>query len=276
MFRACLNDCHGAFDFISEHVRPAVTTEVRKPRCQAKPMLGVLLRLLGLLRSALKLNEPGDFQSHSAIARAIFEIAVDACLLYLDADKTLEMYEAWEMSAKLKAAKTIEEYRAAQPLSSVKRSPQAEFIAKNEATIIQDRKRLWPGSNSTKPKQPKGEKSTKAKHPNRWTGRDLAADAMKAHKLRPELGFEEFYRSRYAMLNWHIHGSGLAGIKNMPAHEFPTIAGFALKDCADFAFVAIRLIVEALGLFDAAMEEEFEDVAMRRALATHKILTGQG
>ena len=176
-----------------------------------------MLRAIAWLRSLAKLNHPGDFQAVTAAARALFEGAVDVTLLHYDpATFPPERMDAWQDSAKLKHAETVARYLAETGRDASGEHREVLAYAKREKARIEAlRSRWWPNYNG--------------KHPSRWTGLDLAADAKAADALLDE-GFQGFYRLRYPQLCWNVHGSGAAGIANIAPEHFPFIGGMAAPD----------------------------------------------
>lgn len=216
---------------------------------------GQLLRAIAWLRSIAKLDHPGDFQAVTAGARAIFEGAVDVTLMHFDpTGNGPEKMDAWENSAKLKLAQSASQFIADAGRKATESEQHMQtFIKNNKAVIEKLRVKNWPNH--------------KGKHPPRWTGRDLAQDAEAAEKLQAE-GFEEFYRLRYPMLCWNIHGSGLAGVANIRAEAVPYIGSRAAADAAKFSRVVAEVVSKHLGCWDEDNFKKLPDqVKEARALA---------
>ncbi len=210
-----------------------------------------MLRAIAWLRSLGKLNHPGDFQAVTAAARSLFEGAVDVTLMHFDeASFSPEKMDAWEDSAKLKHAQTVAAYFA-----ELGRDPSDEgrtilaYASREKPRIEKLRARWWPNQDG--------------KHPPRWTGRDLAADAKAADRLLAE-GFEDFYRLRYPQICWNVHGSGAAGIANISPEHFPFVGGRAYGEAAKFARVVAEVVARRMGCWD---EAAFKNLAERLTLA---------
>jgi hypothetical protein len=249
--------------FIDEKVRSQV--DARVPGVpHGIAFQGQLLRAIAWLRSIAKLNHPGDFQAVTAGARAIFEGAVDVTLMHFDpTGNGPEKMDAWENSAKLKMAQSASQYIAGVGRKATEPEQHMQTFIKNAKGIIEKlRVKHWPNH--------------KGKHPPRWTGRDLAQDAEEAEKLQAE-GFEEFYRLRYPMLCWNVHGSGLTGLANIRAEVIPYIGSSAAEDAAKFARVVAEVVAKHMGCWD---EESFkklpEQVDMARAAAYVSAMGGVG
>jgi hypothetical protein len=239
--RALYAEAQAVALFIDEKVRAQVDARV-----SAVPhgvvFQGQLLRAIAWLRSLAKLDHPGDFQAVTAGTRAVFEGAVDVTLMNFDPTTNgPEKMDAWEDSAKLKHGQTATDY-----LAAVGRQPtEAEqhmlnYVSREKARIEKLRCVHWPNH--------------KGKHPPRWTGRDPAQDAKDADKLLAE-GFEEFYRLRYPVLCWNVHGSGLTGVANIRAEAIPYIGGRAAAEAAKFARVVAVVVAKHMGCWD---EESFK------------------
>jgi hypothetical protein len=169
------------------------------------------------------------------------------------------MIVAWERSALLAAAEKTKTYydKSKRPIAG-EHEERISFVGRESDAIKALRRTTWP--NRKKPET----------HPQRWTGRSLGDDAKHA----TELGgyeFESFYALRYAEWCWGTHGSGLAGIRPIPAEHFPAIAAFALHESARFALLTARLVLRYFDLWDEIVAVRFEhldkEVSNNRALA---------
>ncbi len=167
-----------------------------------------MLRAIAWLRSLVELDRPRDFQANAAGARALFEgrRGRTATLMHFDpATFSPEKMDTWEDSAKFKHAGTVSGYLAdagAQPLR--RGADDSGLREKREAPNREaPRRKWWPNHDE--------------KHPPRWAGRNLAADAQAADKLLAE-GFEEFYRLRYppGAENGAIQSNPIVDTKNKP------------------------------------------------------------
>jgi len=204
-----------------------------------------MLRAIAWLRSLGKLNHPGDFQAVMAAARALFEGAVDVTLMHFDPKNfSPEKMDAWEDSAKLKHAQCIERY-----LVDTEREPSDDertvlaYAGREKLRIEKSRMQWWP--------------SHGGKHPPRWTGHDLAADAKAADKLLDKR-FEEFYRLRYPEICWSVHGSGAAGIADVLPEHFPFIGGRGYREAANFARIVAEVVSRHMGFW---VEDTFSELS---------------
>lgn len=260
---AAYAECQVVALFIDEKVRRPVDARTASVT-HGIVFQGQLLRAIAWLRSIGKLNHPGDFQAVTAAARALFEGAVDVTLMHFD-PKTFApaKMDAWEDSAKLKHAQTMAAYLAdLGRMPTTEELPILDFLANERTRIDGARKRFWP--------------SLKGKHPPRWTGQDLAADAKAADKLHDD-GFEAFYRLRYPQLCWNVHGSGLAGVANIRAEAFPYIGGRAYRESAKFAVVIAEVVARHMDCLDEAAFADLREQRRRAAaLVFGSTLAGSG
>lgn len=140
-------------------------------------------------------------------------------------------------------------------------SEQASFAMKEEAAIVRMRTLLWPQFHGG--------------HPNRWTGRSLdrdviAADNSWGDEIAREFGesLTEFYETEYRRMNWNVHGSGLAGIRDLSPDGIHALCGLGFKWCADLAMLCTKAVLVdfrfATHLPDFA--RTWEEVRRRRLL----------
>lgn len=234
--------------FLAQYMRSQVyplLVQAQKQSDRQRCLEGMFLRALAWMQSLAKLDQPTDFQAIAACNRALLEIAVDMVLLYHDkTNGSTEQLEWWEQSAKLHVAENLVKFYedAGKPVPS-EYQPQVEFIQQQKTKIDQQRSTLWP------------HKGNKPKHPPRWTGdRDLLSDIREADKLHGmevqqvlKVTLEEFYATEYRRMSWYIHGSTLAGIRNVPPEGFDLACLFAYRMCAGLAMLCTRIVLEEFG-----------------------------
>ena len=241
--------------FIDEHVRHRVEAGAAADASTA-PAVGLLLRVIGWLRTFAKLNHPADYQAAAAGTRAMFEIALDLTFLHFDRKEyPVDKLLTWEQSARLHDAEAVARY--IDKLKGTAADPGGldvilEFPKRFGPAILAARARYWP---------PKPGKT--AKHPSRWTGRTLDTDAEEADKLA-DRGFLAFYERRYRQVCWNVHGSGLAGVTGLDMELFPGLTAFAFDETARFAIVAAEMAVRFVGKWDADVDGLFVDIRKRR------------
>lgn len=244
-----------------DNISRNVLSTLVDPTPRETALYGMFLRATGWARTLKKLNEPTDVQAIVACNRSLLEVAVDIVLLHSDATES-SAWHWWEQSAKLKSAKAILAYYAKKGMSVPESySEQASFAAKEEATIVKMRNVLWP--------------QLSGGHPNRWTGKSLDRDVLAADnswgdEIATEFGesLTEFYETEYRRMNWNVHGSGLAGIRNLSPDGIHALCGLGFKWCADLAMLCTKAVLVdfrfATHLPDFATK--WEDVRCRRLL----------
>jgi len=180
-----------------------------KPSERDNCFLGTYYRTAGNIDSLLALDNGKHFQAAAMLSRSLYELAVDIYLIDKVPQGWMKMVFFVEVE-KLRIARKLVEFAAANSARAIDVSVQTNFIAHNEKRIEGNRKTLWPHL----------KKPGDLKH---WSGKNLSERAAL-------LGdpFDEMYNSHYPRLSWYVH-SGLTGVVNMPSDRFPLVHGFALS-----------------------------------------------
>lgn len=260
--RAMFLDCRRVHEFLNVRMRPRIAYAAGSAESR-DAFFGLYLRVLAWLRTLWKLDEPGDFQAVTVASRTLFEIAVDLTIMHFDAKANPPAkMDAWEDSAKLKAARRVRTFvdRPGSTESETDYRPFLTFLSKNEQRVKALRLRWWP------PKQGK-----KSEPPERWTGRNLSDDAAKATDLYRAGKFDAYYARRYSQNCWNTHGSGLAGVRGVPAEDFPALASLAFSECAQYALIAAEMALRHFCIWETAIPE-FEALHRERARANADVL----
>jgi hypothetical protein len=168
--------------------------------------LGTYYRTAANVDSLLALNSGQHFQTAAVVARSLYELAVDVHLIDKVPQAWMKMVFFVDVE-KLRVARSMVNFAAANPDRKIDVSAQNEFITKRAAAIEGNRKTLWP----------------QAKKLNHWSAMNLPDRA----KLLGD-PFDELYYSHYARMSWYVH-SGLTGIMNLPSDFFPMVHGSALS-----------------------------------------------
>ena len=132
---------------------------------------------------------------------------------------------------KLRCARKIVAYKAANPGITLDDTVYHEFITKQGAGIDAKHLTLWPAKT---PGQ--------AQKIDHWSGLDLRSRALKIGDL-----FVQIYDVQQPQWSWQVH-SGITGIVNLKAETFSAIAGSCLKSCADFHKEILAAISEEFHL----------------------------
>jgi len=179
-------------------------------------LIGLWLRARAWMQSLELLNHAKHYQAMSSANRALIEITVDIILLYLDKTNVSgEKLYWWGQSEKVRAAELMLNYYNSHELAVPDEyMPLIEYYNDNKTIVDSARQKYWPNPNT----------ALKAEHPRRWSGRsDLirdiqTVDELFGNEIKAELGrtMEEFYRTEYRKMNWHIH-SGVNSYNNISA-----------------------------------------------------------
>ena len=129
--------------------------------------IGNYYRAVANIESLLSLKSARDLQAISMVARGLFELAVDTKLISIipDAVKKIVTFSDVE---KLRAARKIVKYKAANPSAALDATVHDTFITNNARRIDAERAAVWPGMK-------------KVEH---WSARNLA-DRVAPEKLPP-------------------------------------------------------------------------------------------
>jgi hypothetical protein len=226
----------------------------------AEPMLRLLLsptnteRCLGVLfdrslcwmLSLERLNNAQDFQAVAACVRSLLESTVDVILLCHDqSGESAERMVDWATSSKFKHCELAMKFYSDQgKCLPDEHQPMKAFFDQHLTIVPALRAKHWS-----------------AIHPPRWTGRNLANDCKEADALEPtfigaelEMSLAELYESQIRRLNWNVHGSGLAGVQNVPAAAFYLSCALGYKWSADLAMLTTKLILRDTGFASVSAE----------------------
>jgi hypothetical protein len=168
-------------------------------------------------------------------------------------DQPFEKIFGWERSAKLKQAERVKRY-----FNGNKAPPEyqlwIDFLNGTEAPAIAAyRDKWWNG-----------------RHPSRWTGSSLEADAKVANGYFNEARFEEFYNLRHSEYCWDIHGSGLAGLRSTKVDLVPAKCSQVLWEIHRLAMLIGRFVLEDLGQY---LVVEFDDFQNKVNREVERIMT---
>jgi len=194
------------------------------------------------VETLLSLKNAKDLQAIAMVARGLFELAVDTKLI--DAiPYAVNKILAFSDVEKLRAAKKIVKYKAANPGAAVDASVHDTFIANNEKRIEAERDAVWPG----------------VKKLTHWSGLDMS---RRVAVLRAP--FDEIYEIEYPQLSWDVH-SGLTGFVNLRAESFNMVAGKQNKLAGECYIVLLTAIIDEFGIAKA-------DVKVKNKLKLAKML----
>ncbi len=156
------------------------------------------------IESIVALNQLTHLQAIAAVARGLFEMAVDVALINRLPQSIEKMLALIEVE-KLRSAEAVIAFKTANPSAQVDIGTFEQFVKMEGPRIIARREFLWP-------------KSPDVQH---WS-------LLKLQKRAEMLGepFHEIYAVEYPRLSWYIH-SGLTGVANLSAASLDLMAGIA-------------------------------------------------
>ena len=246
---------------------------------------GLFLRAALGLRTMKKLEQPSDLQALAACTRSLVEISVDMLLVHEDKGSACsERMEAWQESAKLKAAMLlVEHFRSQNREVPSEYKPQADFVDNKKSEIEKKRIGLWTfytrGTNRDSQTSTIDEKTIerwKRQHPQRWTNRSLRDDMKIVDEHRRDwllkvfgLTLTEFYRAELSWINWYVHGSTLTGINNISDETFTRLCARCYEVSAYLGMICAHIIQSDYRLFELfpEMQIEWERLLNHRDLA---------
>ena len=250
--------CQRIEEFIGSSVRP-ILERTSNGDDDHQTYIGAILRVHAWLRTLGKLNHPGDFQAVLSASRSLFEIAVDLTLMKFDPTCPCAKLRAWEESAKYHSAERLARFCKDHPSTIPAGSEPVLSFLKQKTRILALRNQFWNGD----------------RHPTRWTGRKLDIDAAKSDKLRAS-GFQEYYDARHAQVCWNVHGSGLTGVRTIPAEHFPAISALGFIDASAFALIACERALQLMDRWDAISISRFENFRKDLVLTQASVLSAHG
>jgi hypothetical protein len=255
--------------YMKERASPVLQGLMNMPE-REECLYGLFLRADAWMQTLRMLDRAVHVQAIVAGNRSLLETAVDMILVHIDpTPASTERMRWWEESAKLKAAEAILTYfdqRHLHPPDVYQ--AQASFVANRKNEIEMQRQSLWPGRQDPR------------KHPDRWTGsRNLLQDVRVAdqhyeHVIKQDLGtgLEEYYETEYRKMNFMVHGSTLAGFRNLKAETITYVCAISFKVCTELAMFCTKLALEDFGFADhvPALREEWERIRKDRLIAYAK------
>jgi hypothetical protein len=188
--------------------------------------IGNYYRAVANIESLLSLKSARDLQAISMVARGLFELAVDTKLISIipDAVKKIVTFSDVE---KLRAARKIVKYKAANPSAALDATVHDTFITNNARRIDAERAAVWPGMK-------------KVEH---WSARNLA-DRVALLKAP----FDEIYEVEYPRLSWYVHSSGLTGFVDLEARTFNQLAGNQNRLAGESYVIILTAVIDEFGL----------------------------
>jgi hypothetical protein len=252
LVKACQNGSSLVAHYLQHEIRPLIRR--RRPNSGREECFwGYFNRLEPSMKGISLLEDVSFVQLVYAGTRTILEILIDSALLYHFSPRdAVERIEAWERSAKLKAAEAAVNYARKVGRETRPRYVQmAEFIESEGDSIRRMRVRFWPSPRTR----------GLGRHPDRWTDRNLLEDCREADRLQG-LRLEEFYETTYRQMNWSIHGSGFASTRGIDAPGLALDYAQGHLKSAEFALNATETILSGLGLKNEERGRRLEEIRL--------------
>jgi hypothetical protein len=188
--------------------------------------IGNYYRATANIESLLSLKSAKDLQAISMVARVLFEIAVDTKLISVIPDAVRRIV-AFSDVEKLRAARKIVKYKAANPSAAVDATVHDTFVKNNAQRIEGERATIWLG----------------IKKVDHWSARNLA-DRVGLLKAP----FDEIYEVEYPRLSWYAPASGLTGFANLDARTLNQLAGYQNKLAGESYVTILTAVIDEFGL----------------------------
>jgi hypothetical protein len=238
-----LEEARSVAKYMREKVRPRLNG-VLSPTDRVVLATGIFLRSLCWMETLSRLDRVQDFQAVSVGTRFLLEGCVDLVLINHDeyGNLTAKMSD-WVSSAKFKMSQELVKfYKARNESVPEQHEPLKFFYEANKSSISSLRSKHWSG-----------------KHPQRWTNRPLlsdcqAADLLEPIRVRAELGMSlvAFHETEIHRLNWLVHGSGIAILKNAPEPWYFNTCALGFAWSSDLAVLISALTMKTLRLDEVA------------------------
>jgi hypothetical protein len=226
-----------AFDTLE--VRGVINSLLSKTQ-EEECHLATYIRTQGNVESLLLLQHQKHVQAIAMLARALFELAVDARLLEAIPNGWLKMTAHAEVE-KLRLANKIIKFKGANRGVTTDTTVYQNFISQNSKRIAAVQKSIWPNLK-------------KVEH---WSGLTLA-DRCTFLKSP----FDQIYAEDYPRVSWYTH-PGLTGVANIPHVTFIHVCGYAFH-------LAVRSYEEslrsAIHVFKLSMGNEHIEARLDAAL----------
>jgi len=168
--------------------------------------LATYIRTRGNVDTLLLLQDPKHVQAIAMIARALFELSVEARLLETIPNAWIKITHRAEVQ-KLRLANKIIEFKKANDTVTTDTAIYQNYVDRETARITAVQKSLWPG----------------VKKVAHWSGMNLADRC--AFLKAP---FDQIYNEDYPRVSWYAH-PGLAGITHVQFVTFIHVCGYAFN-----------------------------------------------
>jgi hypothetical protein len=237
-----LEEARSVAKYMREMVRPRLDG-VLSPTEREILATGIFLRSLSWMETLARLDRVQDFQAVSTGTRFLLEACVDLVLISHDNGGQLSIKMSdWASSAKFAMSKELVQfYRARNESVPEQHEPLKFFYEANKSTIPSLRSKHWGG-----------------RHPQRWTNCGLLSDCQVADGLEPirisaelDMSLTAFHETEIRRLNWLVHGSGIAILKNAPEPWYFHTCALGFNWSSRLAVLISALTMKTLRLDEA-------------------------
>ena len=223
--------------FTQEFVHPLTTSLLTLSQRQ-KAILGLYYRSIGFCRTAIELRSAIHQQTLTSAERSVIELYVDMELIHRDVvENAIEKFDAFTDVQKLKAARRIDQFFAANPgldQNPSRATAHRAFIKNNANRIEAAVEKLWGV-----------DKKGKLNTPEHWSGQNLIDRSKPLGKDVAYLVVKDYDRRNFA-----IH-TGVAGILNISKENFEALCAFALNVIGDCMLAELHVLGKELKLVGA-------------------------
>lgn len=231
--------------FDNMEVRSVINNLLSKTRVE-ECHLANYIRTQGNIETLLLLQQSKHVQTIAMVARALFELSVEARLLEVIPNSWALVTHHAEVE-KLRLAMKIIAFKAANPSVTTDTTIYQQYAAKEGTRIAAVQRSLWPG----------------LKRVSHWSGMNLADRC--AFLKSP---FDQIYSEDYPRISWYAH-PGLTGIANVQFVTFIHICGYAFNLAVKSYEQSLRSVIRVFNLkpgnerildrLDAALKFPFAD-----------------
>lgn len=187
-----------------------------------------------------KLDHPCCFWSCAAITRSLYEIVVEVILL-THINNSQSLHDEWDICYHFRVSEKVLNNDCDGNIQTFKNKRPLHYkhYINNKNNILNiSRRNGWMDEKN----------ADKINIPNHWTGKELLDRTLLADKYYIDGYFgypilETFYWLRYSTLSTLVHGSGFAGIKNIPKEHIPALITFMPEACYMMLIILDILVV---------------------------------
>jgi hypothetical protein len=211
-------------EFDNQEVRSVINNLLSKTPAEVCHLAN-FIRTQGNVETLLLLQKSKHVQTIAMIARALFELSVEARLLEV-IPNGYALVTHYADVEKLRLANKIMAFKNANPDVTTNTTIYQQYVARESARITAIQESLWPGVN-------------RVKH---WSGMNLAERCSFL-----KIPFDQIYSEDYPRISWYAH-PGLTGIANVQFVTFIHVCGYAFNLAVKSYEQSLRSAIRAFKL----------------------------